>query len=100
VLLVGPSPHIATACFGRSFNHNYVGKNASTNGKDVAEEVSLSLSITPHSVGLLWTSYAPQRPLPDNTQHLQGTDIELAIPAGYRPQTHALDRAATGTVPN
>jgi len=32
--------------------------------------------------------------LPDDTQH---SDFELAIPAGKRPQTHALDRAATGT---
>ena len=32
---------------------------------------------TPHSVGLLWTSdHSPtQRPLPDNTQHSQETDI-------------------------
>jgi hypothetical protein len=42
-----------------------------------------------------------QRPLPDNTQHQQETDIhnpvgfEPAIPASERPQTHALDRAAT-----
>ena len=45
-----------------------------------------------------------QRPLPDNTQHSQETDIhvspagfEPAIPAGERPQTDAFDRAATGT---
>src|SRR5215468_44515 len=42
-----------------------------------------------------------QRPLPDNTQHYQQTDIhvpagiEPAIPARERPQTHTLDRAAT-----
>ena len=30
-----------------------------------------------------------QSPLPDNTQHLQQTESE-------RPQTHALDGAATG----
>jgi hypothetical protein len=43
-----------------------------------------------------------QRPLPDNTQHSQKTHIRA--PAGFkptiraseRPQTHALDRAATG----
>jgi len=41
--------------------------------------------------------------LPDNTQHSQETDIhapvgfEPTIPASERPQTHALDRAATGT---
>ena len=44
-----------------------------------------------------------QRPLPDNTQHSQQTNIhapvgfEPTISAGKRPQTYALDRAATGT---
>ena len=44
-----------------------------------------------------------QRPLPDNTQHSQETDIrspagfEPTVSAGQRPQTYALDRAATGT---
>jgi len=44
-----------------------------------------------------------QKPLPDNTQHSQETDIrdpaefEPAIPASERPQIHALDRVATGT---
>ena len=44
-----------------------------------------------------------QRLLPDNTQHSQETDIhapvgfEPTISAGERPQTYALDRAATGT---
>jgi len=44
-----------------------------------------------------------QRPLPDNTKHSQQVDIhapvgfESAIPADERPQTYALDRAATGT---
>jgi hypothetical protein len=43
-----------------------------------------------------------QRPLPDNTQHSQQTftppvGFEPKISAGERPQTHALDRAATGT---
>jgi len=42
------------------------------------------------------------RPLPDNTQHSQQTGIhapagiEPAIPASEWPQTHGLDRAATG----
>jgi hypothetical protein len=43
-----------------------------------------------------------QRPLPDNTQHSQETDIHA--PVGFkptilvseRPKTHALDRTATG----
>jgi hypothetical protein len=54
-----------------------------------------------------WDSYGQvigptKRPLPDNTQHSQDTDIYVpagfkpAIPASERPQTHALDRAATG----
>jgi hypothetical protein len=44
-----------------------------------------------------------QRPLPEITQHSQQTDIhapvvfEPTISAGQRPQTYALDRAATGT---
>jgi len=44
-----------------------------------------------------------QRPLPDNTQHSQQTNIhapagfEPTISASERPQTYALDRAATGT---
>jgi hypothetical protein len=43
-----------------------------------------------------------QRPLPDNTQNSQEKDIhpsagfEPAIPTSEQPQTHALDRAATG----
>ena len=43
-----------------------------------------------------------QRPLPKNTQHSQETDIyapagfEPIIPASKGPQTHALDRVATG----
>ena len=45
-----------------------------------------------------------QRPLPDNTQHSQQTDIhvpltefEPTMPANERPQCDALDRAGTGT---
>jgi len=43
-----------------------------------------------------------QRPLPDNTQHLQETDIHVSggikpiISAGERLQTYALDSAAAG----
>jgi hypothetical protein len=41
----------------------------------------------------------------DNTQHSQEREREILAPAGFeptiqaseRPQTHALDRAATGT---
>ena len=48
-----------------------------------------------------WSAATP-RPLIDNTQHSQQTNIhasagsEPAIPASERPQTHALDRATTG----
>ena len=44
-----------------------------------------------------------QRPVPDNTQHSQQTNIHAPggirtqTSAGERPQTYALDRAATGT---
>ena len=39
------------------------------------------------------------RPQPDNTQHSQQASVgfEPSISAGERPQTYALDRAATGT---
>ena len=47
------------------------------------------------------------RPLPDSTRHSQQTNIlptvgiEPKIPASERSQTHALDRATTGTgIPN
>jgi len=58
-------------------------------------------SDTPQSVGLLWTS---DRPVTDtSTWHqttftrdtsMTATEIETAIPASERPQTHALHRAA------
>ena len=47
-----------------------------------------------------------QRPLPDSTQHSQEADIhapagfEPAIPASERPQTDALDSAASGICRN
>jgi hypothetical protein len=49
-----------------------------------------------------WVISPTQRPLCDNTKHSRWTDIhatdgfEPAIPACERPQTHALDLAATG----
>ena len=68
------------------------------------QEVARSHSDTPQSVGLLRTSDQPdaERPLPDNTQHLQQISMpqagfEPTISVGERPQTYALDRAATGT---
>jgi len=69
-------------------------------------EALRSHSHTPHSVGLLWTGDRPSDRLPpDNTKHPEETAIhapagfEPTIPASNRPQTHALDRAATGIVP-
>jgi len=63
-------------------------------------ESSRSHTKTQHSVGFLWTSDQPDAVTSDNTQHSQQTSIhpvgfESAIPASERPQTHALDRAAT-----
>ena len=58
---------------------------------------SQSHSDRPHSVGLLWTGDQH-----DNTQILEEktfmlpAGFEPAIPASEGPQTHALDRAATG----
>jgi len=46
-----------------------------------------------------------QRPLPDNTQHSQETDIhaprgfEPPIPVSERPNTNVLDREVTGISP-
>jgi len=59
-------------------------------------EGSQSYSDTPHSVGLLWTSYQPDTvtSLPDNTQHSQQRDIHA--PAGIRTRNPSM-RAATGT---
>jgi hypothetical protein len=61
-----------------------------------------SLSDTPHSVGLLWTSDQPDiDTLPDSTQPTPDADIhapavfEPAVPPTEWPQTCALDGAAT-----
>ena len=65
-------------------------------------EVSRSHSDTPHSVGLFWTSNRPVAEPSDNTNSQQTVmpprGFEFAISAGERPQTHAVDHAATGTV--
>jgi len=45
-------------------------------------EVSRTYSDTPHSVGLLWTKDRPsQRPLRNNKQHYQQTDIRTRNPS-------------------
>jgi hypothetical protein len=66
-------------------------------------EGSRSHSDTPHSVELLWTNDQPDAATSTlHTQYSQETNIhaparfESAIPGSERPQTHALDRAATG----
>lgn len=58
-----------------------------------------------HSVGLVWMSDQP-RPLRDNTQHSQQTDIHASgvnrnqnLSKPTRSQTHAFDRAATVSSP-
>jgi hypothetical protein len=69
----------------------------------VISNASRSHSDTPHSVGLLWTSDQPDAET-SAWQHSQQTDMqaprvgfELTSPESERPQTHPLDRAATGT---
>jgi len=63
-------------------------------------EDTWSRSDTPHSVGLLWTSDKPEAET-FNWQHNRRTSTPPAgfkptSPASQQPQTHALDRAATG----
>jgi len=66
-------------------------------------EVSISHSDTPHSVGFFWTSDRPLACLYLTTHdtHKKQTSMlsagfEPEISASERPQTHGLDRAATG----
>jgi hypothetical protein len=73
-------------------------------GKDfLVIEASRSHSDTPHSVGLIWTSdQLERRDLTTHNTHnrrpaMPPAGFEPAIPTSERPQTHALDRAATGT---
>ena len=62
-----------------------------------------TITDTPRSVELLWTSDKSNAENSDNTRHAQETDIhalmgfEHAIPASEWPQTQALDRAAIGS---
>ena len=64
-----------------------------------------SHSDTQHSVGLLWTSdqldaeiSTRQNPtLTTGKTSMLPAGFEPTIPASERPQTHALDRAASGT---
>jgi hypothetical protein len=59
------------------------------------------LDHTQHSVGLLWTSRRDLCLTTHNTHNRQTymppAEFEPTVPANERPQTHALDRVATGT---
>jgi hypothetical protein len=88
-----------TALLYRFFFH---GPTALVVLSQIIVEVSRSHSDTPHSVGLLWTS---DRPVAETStwQHthkrktsMPPAGFEPVIPASEHPQTHALDRAATG----
>ena len=67
-----------------------------------AKSSSLPQSDTPHSVDILWTSDQPDAET-STWQHTTDktspspAGFEPAIPISERPQTHALDRAVTGT---
>jgi len=65
-------------------------------------DASRSQSDTPHSVELLWTSDQPdaetstwQDTTLTTAKHHAPAGFETTIPASERPQTYALDRAAT-----
>ena len=65
-------------------------------------EVSRSHSLdAPQSVGLLWMSDHPVAETTHNTNNRQtsipSAGFEPTISVGERPQTYALERAATGT---
>jgi hypothetical protein len=70
--------------------------------QDLIIEASRSHSDAPQSVGLLWTSDQPAVETSTSQHTTLETEpcpqgFEPAIPASERPQTHSLDRAATGT---
>jgi hypothetical protein len=78
--------------------------NSSPVGQGHIIEASWSHSGTPHSVGLLWTSDQPITDLNLTTHSTRNRQISMpppgfepAIPTSWRSQTHAKDRAATGT---
>jgi hypothetical protein len=65
--------------------------------------VSRLHSDTINAIGFLWTSEDPvAMNLPGNNKHLKETGFHApagfkpAVPESKRPQTHALNRAATG----
>ena len=64
-------------------------------------QASRSYSDTTHCVGLLWTRGQPdaekKNPKIHKRQDFHGpAGFEPTVPANERPQTHALDREATG----
>ena len=63
-------------------------------------EVSITHNDAPQSLGLLWTSdllVAETYYLTTHNTHNRQVGLEPKILAGERPQTHVLDRTATGT---
>ena len=107
-LLLGMHPMICYFIFCLAFIRSvcvcvYCCSSALVGLDLIVVQLSISHSDTSQSIGLLWTSDQPvSGTLPENTQHLQQTDIhthagfETAITASELPQTHAFDRAATG----
>ena len=97
--------HLSTVHILQTFYFGGGGRNSPPVGQDfLIHEVSSSLTTTHHSrydsTGRVINP--SQRPLPDNTQRSKQTsmppaEFEPTIPASERPQTYALDRAATRT---
>jgi hypothetical protein len=105
--IIGPSISLSTAFSLPSLKTYFAVLPSSTYlftaGVEVVYFDLITLKHTPQSVGLLWTR---DRPIAETStcqhKHSQETNIhapvgfEPATPASARPQTHALDRAATG----
>jgi hypothetical protein len=66
----------------------------------IIHEVSITYNDAPQSLGLLWTSdllVAETYYLTTHNIHNRQVGLKPKISAGERPQTHVLDRTATGT---
>ena len=87
------NPHVKVFLFWGGAAQPLVGQGL------VVIEDSRSHSDTPQSVDILWTTYQPDlTTLNTQKRHtsVSLTGFEPAFPASKRPQTHALDRLATG----
>ena len=78
----------------------YHGASATSGPESIQKSIRDYPQDTPHSVGLFWMSVQPDAET-STRQHTQ-TSMPLAgfeptIPASERPQTHALNGAATGS---